>query len=200
MQAGLLALGVLTTAPANELRGKHVAILVTDGFEQVEMTKPRQALLDAGATVDLVSLKGKKVQAMQHDEKGDKFTADKTLGEANASDYDAIMLPGGVANPDKLRISGEAVAFVKNFVDAGKPIAAICHGPWTLIEAGGVRGKTMTSWPSLKTDLTNAGATWIDREVVVDGKLVTSRKPDDIPAFNAKMIADFAGAPQAAAR
>jgi protease I len=176
---------------ANQLEGKKVAILVTDGFEQVEMTEPRKALEDAGAGTDLVSPKDGKVQAMQHAEKGDQFAVDVPLKSANPDDYDALVLPGGVANPDHLRMDQDAVRFVRAFADAGKPIAAICHGPWTLIEAGVAKGRKMTSYPSLKTDLTNAGAQWEDSEVVVDRGVVTSRKPDDIPAFNRKMIEEF---------
>jgi protease I len=174
------------------LKGKKVAILVANGFEQIEMTEPRRALQQAGAQTDLISVEDEHVQRMEHDEKGETFSIDYSLEDADANDYDALMLPGGVANPDRLRMNPQAVKFVKAFVDAGKPIAAICHGPWTLIEAGAVEGRTMTSWPSLRTDLRNAGAKWADREVVVDRGLVTSRKPDDIPAFNRKMIEEFA--------
>lgn len=174
-----------------ELDGKRVAILVENGFEQVEMTEPRQALKAAGAKTDLVSPNKQEVKGMKHDEAGDRFPVDVALTQANPEDYDALVLPGGVANPDKLRNNPEAVKFVKSFLDAGKPIAAICHGPWTLIEAGATRGRKMTSWPSLKTDLRNAGANWVDEEVVVDRGLVTSRKPQDIPAFNRKMIEEF---------
>jgi protease I len=174
------------------LNGKRVAILVANGFEQVEMTKPREALDKAGAHTDLISLEEGTVQAVQHDKPGDEFEVDVVLNEADFDSYDALLLPGGVANPDKLRVNPEAVKFVKSFVDAGKPIAAICHGPWTLIEAGAAVGRTMTSWPSLRTDLRNAGATWIDQEVVTDRGIVTSRKPDDISAFNRKMIEEFA--------
>jgi protease I len=177
---------------AAQLEGKKVAILLDDGFEQVEMTGPRQALEDAGAEAELISPKDGAVQGMDHSEKGEKFDVDVRLKSADPDDYDALVLPGGVANPDSLRMNPDAVKFVKAFVDAGKPIAAICHGPWTLIEAGAVKGRTMTSWPSLKTDLRNAGANWVDREVVVDRGLVTSRKPDDIPAFNKKMIEEIA--------
>jgi protease I len=176
-----------------QLTGKKIAILVDDGFEQVEMTEPRKALEDAGAETNLISPQSRHVQGMNHDKKGDQFDVDVSLKKAEAGDYDALVLPGGVANPDQLRVNRDAVKFVKTFVDAGKPIAAICHGPWTLIETGVVKNRTMTSWPSLKTDLINAGATWVDREVVIDRGLVTSRKPDDIPAFNRKMIEEFAG-------
>jgi protease I len=175
-----------------DLKGKRVAILVADGFEQVEMTKPREALDRAGAKTELVSPVEGKVQGWNHDDKGDKFPVDVELNKANAGNYDALLLPGGVANPDRLRMIPEAVEFVKSFFDAGKPVAAICHGPWMLVEAGVVKGKTVTSWPSVKTDLRNAGAKWVDMEVVTDHGLVTSRKPDDIPAFNRKMLEEFA--------
>jgi protease I len=175
---------------ANELGGKRVAILVTDGFEQVEMTEPRKALQKAGAEASIVSPR-KKVQGVHHDKPGDKFDCDVALADARADEFDALLLPGGVFNPDALRMDEDAVAFAKAFVEAGKPIAAICHGPWTLIEAGATEGRRMTSWPSLKTDLRNAGAEWVDEEVVIDRGLVTSRNPDDIPAFNAKMIEEF---------
>ncbi len=176
---------------ARELNGKRIAILVDNGFEQIEMTGPREALENAQAQTDLISPQDQTVQGMNHDERGDSFTVDVSVERANPDDYDGLVLPGGVANPDHLRTNPDAVNFVKSFVEAGKPIAAICHGPWTLIETGVVKGRTMTSWPSLKTDLSNAGATWVDKEVVVDRGLVTSRKPDDIPAFNRKMIEEF---------
>jgi protease I len=168
--------------------GKKVAVLATDGVEQAELLEPVRALQDAGASVTVVALKGGKIQGYEHLEKGKSIGADMDLGSAQAGDYDALVLPGGVANPDALRADKGAVAFVKHFVDGAKPIAAICHGPWTLIEAGGVRGHRMTSWPSLQTDLRNAGAEWVDQSVVVDGRLITSRKPDDLPAFNAALI------------
>ena len=174
------------------LAGKKVAILVAEGFEQVELTGPRRALDDAGAETKIVSPDRGEVQGWNHYDKGDKFKVDVPLAEADAQNFDALLLPGGVANPDQLRMKPEAVRFVKAFFDAGKPVASICHGPWTLIEAGAVRGRTLTSWPSIKTDLINAGAEWVDREVVTDNGLVTSRKPDDIPAFNEKMIEEFA--------
>jgi protease I len=177
---------------SNELSGKKVAILVDKGFEQVELTEPRKALEEAGAGTDLISPQQKQVRAAKFDDPGDMFDVDVPLKEADPDDYDALLLPGGVANPDKLRINPDAVEFVKSFVDAGKPIASICHGPWTLIETGMVKGRTVTSWPSLRTDLRNAGAEWVDREVVTDRGLVTSRWPDDIPAFNRKMIEEFA--------
>ena len=173
------------------LQGKKVAILVTNGFEQVELLEPRKALDEAGATSKVVSPAGKKVKGWNHKEWGNDVPVDIALDEAKAEDFDALLLPGGVMNPDNLRMDPKAVAFVKHFTDAGKPVAAICHGPWTLIEAGAVRGRTITSWPSLKTDLKNAGANWVDKEVVSDRGLVTSRKPDDIPAFNREMIRLF---------
>lgn len=175
-----------------ELVNKKVAILVAEGFEQVEMTEPREALMQAGADTHLISLKNGTVQGWNHFEKANEFPVDLSLDSANASDYDALLLPGGVANPDQLRTHEKAVQFVKSFFEAGKPVAAICHAPWTLIEADAVKGRTVTSWPSLKTDLRNAGANWVDQEVVVDQGLVTSRNPHDIPAFNRKMVEEFA--------
>jgi protease I len=177
---------------ANELRNKRVAALVDNGFEQSELLEPKKALEAAGANVDVVSPQSGKVKGWQHTDWGQEVGVDRALGSARADEYDALLLPGGVMNPDKLRANPQAVAFVKAFVDAGKPIAAICHGPWTLIEAGATRGRRMTSWPSLQSDLRNAGADWVDQEVVTDNGLVTSRKPDDIPAFNRKMIEEFA--------
>ena len=175
-----------------KLNGKKVAILVADGFEQVELTEPRKALEEAGAKIEIVSPAEEVVQGWNHDEKADLFTVDMPLKRARSDDYDALLLPGGVKNPDKLRMLTRAVEFVDGFFAAGKPVAAICHAPWTLIEAEMVKGRKITSWPSLKTDLINAGAEWVDREVVVDHGLVTSRKPADIPAFNQKMIEEFA--------
>jgi protease I len=186
------------TPQHQSLSGKRVAILVAEGFEQVEMTEPRLALQAAGARVDIVSPEKGTVLGFNHLDKADSFKVDIPLDQADAGDYDALMLPGGVANPDKLRTLPKAVAFVRAFFDAGKPVAAICHAPWSLIEADVVRGRTLTSWPSLKTDLENAGAEWVDREVVVDGQLVTSRKPDDLPAFNPKMTELFSRAPEPA--
>ncbi len=177
---------------AGRLDGKRVAILVTDGFEQVEMTEPRQALENAGAQTILVSPKEDKVKGWQHDHWGDEFPVDQGLDRANASDFDALLLPGGVMNPDKLRTIDKAVQFVKAFFDEQKPVAAICHGPWMLVETGVVKGRNVTSWPSLQTDIRNAGGDWVDREVVTDRGLVTSRKPADIPAFNRKMVEEFA--------
>jgi protease I len=177
---------------SKELQDKRIAALVDNGFEQVELTEPRKALEAVGAKVDIISPRSGVVKAWQHANWGDEFPVDHSLADARPEDYDALLLPGGVMNPDQLRMNPRAVQFVKTFVDSGRPIAAICHGPWTLIEAAAVKGRTMTSWPSLQTDLRNAGATWIDRECVVDDGLVTSRKPDDIPAFNKKMIEKFA--------
>jgi protease I len=178
---------------ADELRGKRVAILVAnEGIEQVELVEPRKALEDAGAQVDLLAPEPGEAQAFNHLDKADRFPVDRAVGGASAGDYDALMLPGGVANPDNLRTHAEAVAFVQAFVNDGKPIAAICHAPWMLVEADVARGRTLTSWPSLRTDIRNAGGTWVDEQVVVDQGLVTSRKPADIPAFNDKMIEEFA--------
>jgi protease I len=177
---------------ANELKDKKIAILATDGVEQVELTGPRDALLDAGAKVDLVSLEKGEIQGFNHLDHGDTFPVDRTLDEVSADDYDGLLIPGGVANGDFLRASEDAVRFTKDFATAHKPIASICHGPWVLVEAGIVQGRTVTSWPSLQTDIRNAGGTWVDEEVHVDQGLVTSRKPDDIPAFSAKAIEEFA--------
>lgn len=173
------------------LHGKRIAILATNGFEQSELLEPRKALDGAGATTEVISPADGKIKGWNHKDWGNEVPVDVSLKSAKAEDFHALLLPGGVMNPDQLRMQPEAVAFVKHFVDAGKPIAAICHGPWTLIEAGAVRGRTMTSWPSVKTDLKNAGANWVDKEVVSDGTIVTSRKPDDIPAFNREMIRLF---------
>ncbi len=186
---------------ANRLDGIKVAILVADGFEQKELVGPKKALDEAGAKTQIVSPASGKVQGWNHYDKGDAFPVDVELDSADPEQFDAILLPGGVANPDQLRGNPKAVAFVKHFADSGKPIAVICHGPWTLIETGAVMGRTMTSWPTLRTDLKNAGAKWVDQEVVVDRGLVSSRKPDDIPAFSAKMLEEFAeGRHEAGAR
>lgn len=174
------------------LEGKRVAILVTDGFEQVELTGPRDALREAGAATSVVSPRPGKVRAWKSKDWGEEFAVDQDVHAADAAEYDALLLPGGVMNPDHLRMNKSATRFVKAFFDAGKPVAAICHGPWTLIDAGVAKGRRMTSWPSLQTDLRNAGAEWVDEEVVVDRGLVTSRKPDDIPAFNRKLIEEIA--------
>lgn len=174
-----------------DLSGMKIAVLATDGVEQVELTEPMKALNQAKADVKVIAPKPGEIQGMNHHDKGDKLKVDTDLASVKPEQFDAVVLPGGVANPDQLRAIPEAVAFVRHFVQSNKPIAAICHGPWTLLEAGGARGKTMTSWPSLQTDLRNAGANWVDRDVVVDGRLVTSRKPDDIPAFNREMLQMF---------
>jgi protease I len=179
---------------SGNLDGLKVAILVTDGFEQVEMTEPRKALDEAGARTSIVSLKDGKVRGWKFTEWGDEFPVDVPLAQARPEDFDAILLPGGVINPDKLRMDENAVLFAQSFLDGGKPVATICHGPWTLIETGKVRGRRLASWPSLQTDLENAGAEWVDQEAVVDGNLVSSRKPDDIPAFNREMISLFSRA------
>lgn len=174
-----------------DVKHKKIAVLATDGFEQAELTEPVKALRQQGAEVTIVAPHSGEIQGMQHHEKGDRIKVDLELSKARATEFDALVLPGGVANPDALRIDKEAVAFIDHFAKAGKPIAAICHGPWTLIEVDAVRGKKLTSWPSLKTDLKNAGAEWVDRPVVVDGNLVTSRKPDDLPDFNRELLKCF---------
>ena len=176
---------------ARKLEGKKVAILVASGFEQLEMTKPRQALNEAGAETKIVSPKSGKIQGMHHADKGDTFDVDLTLDEARPEEFDAIVIPGGLMNPDELRGTPEALEFTRHFFEVGKPAAVICHGAWLLIDAGVVRGRTLTSWPNIKTDVKNAGGKWVNEEVVVDNGLVTSRKPDDIPAFNRKMIEEF---------
>lgn len=175
-----------------ELNGKKVAILVADGFEQAELTEPQRALEEAGAETIIVSPAQGKVKGWNHTEWGDELPVDLALDEAQAEDFDALLLPGGVMNPDKLRRNPKALQFVRSFFDAGKPVASICHGPWTLIDAGVAKGRQMTSYETIQMDLKNAGVRWEDREVVVDGNLVTSRKPDDIPAFNQAMIEVFA--------
>jgi len=184
---------------SNELQGHTVAFLVAnEGIEQVELTDPWKAVLDAGGTPKLIAPDSGKVQAFNHLTSADEFDVDVVAGDAQVGDYSGLVLPGGVANPDQLRLDSDAVAFVQGFVDAGKPIAAICHAPWTLVEAGVVDGRTLTSWPSLRTDIENAGGNWVDQEVVVcdcsPSRLVTSRNPDDLPAFNAQLIETFAGA------
>ena len=177
---------------ANEnLVGLKVAILVDDGFEQIELVEPRKALDQAGAETSVVSPKNDRVRGWNFTEWGDQLSVDVVVDRARPQDFDALLLPGGVMNPDALRIQSKAIDFIEAFFDAGKPVASICHGPWTIIEAGAARGRRIASWPSLKTDLKNAGAEWLDQEVVVDGNLVTSRKPDDIPAFNREMIRLF---------
>jgi protease I len=177
---------------SKSISGKRVAFLATDGVEQVELTDPWQAVKDAGGTPELISIKSGKIQGMNHDEKADTFPVDRLVVDASAEDYDALVLPGGVATPDTLRMNEEAVDFVRDFFKQGKPVAAICHGPWMLVEADVVDGRTLTSYPSIKTDILNAGGKWIDKEVVVDEGLVTSRCPDDLPAFNAKLIEEIA--------
>ena len=174
-----------------KLNGKKIAFLATDGFEQVELTQPWDAIKDAGADVELVSIKDGKIQGMHHDKFGDEFTVDRQVMDAKVRDYNGLVLPGGVHNPDALRMDEAAVAFVKEFFKQHKPVAAICHGPWALVEADVVEGRELTSWPSLQTDIRNAGGSWVDREVVVDEGLVTSRKPDDLDAFCAKAIEEF---------
>jgi protease I len=175
-----------------KLDGLKVAILATDGFEQSELLEPRKALQEAGATTEVVSPKRGTIRGWNHAEWGQEIAVDRNLQDADPEEYDALLLPGGVMNPDKLRTIPAAVRFAKSFFTAGKPVAAICHGPWTVIESGAAKGHRMTSWPSLKTDLSNAGAEWVDEEVVVDRNLVTSRKPDDLPAFNRATIELFA--------
>lgn len=181
------------------LQQKRLAFLATDGFEQSELEEPLKAFRDAGAQCDIVSVKGGQIQGMHHHDKGDKFNVDKTLEEVSADDYDGLVLPGGVANPDALRLSEKAVTFAKDFFRQRKPVAAICHGPWLLVEADVVKERLITSWPSLKTDLRNAGANWVDEECVVDKGLVTSRKPADLPAFIEKAKAAFSEERSAAA-
>jgi deglycase len=174
------------------LAGKKVAIIATDQVEQVELVEPRKALDKAGADTELISMKAGKIQGMNHFDPGDKLPVDKTIDDAKASDYDALLIPGGVANPDMMRGDDRMVEFTREFFEQGKPVAAICHGPWMLVEADVVRGRQVTSWPTLQTDIRNAGGNWVDDKVVVDSGLVTSRKPDDIPAFNEKMVEEFA--------
>jgi protease I len=171
-----------------QLTGRKVAFLATDGVEQVELTAPWNALKAAGADVVLLSDKTGEIQGMNHDEKGQKFPVDREVSKAEARDFDALVLPGGVANPDKLRTNKDAVRFVREFMEADKPVAAVCHGPWLLVEADAVRGRTLTSWPSLETDIENAGGAWVDKQVQLDQKLLTSRKPDDLPAFCAQLV------------
>jgi protease I len=178
------------------LKGRKIAILATDGFEQVELTDPKKNVEAAGATTEVLSVKEGSIKGWKLTDWGDSVRVDKLVSNANVDDYDALILPGGQINPDKLRMEKPAVDFVRNFVASGKPVAAICHGPWMLIEATVVRGKTITSWPSLRTDLANAGANWVDKEVVEDGNIITSRKPDDIPAFSKKLIEVTAKSPQ----
>jgi protease I len=178
---------------AGQLKGKRVAFLMAnEGVEQVELTKPRKAIEEAGAQVDVIAPEAEQIQAVNHLDKADRFDVDKTVSDANADDYDAVVLPGGVANPDVLRTDEDAVRFLREFFTAGKPVGAICHAPWMLVEADVVDGRRVTSWPSLETDIRNAGGNWVDEEVVVDSGLVTSRKPDDVPAFTSKIVEEFA--------
>jgi protease I len=183
-----------------KLKEKTVAIIAADMVERVELVEPRKALEDAGAKTELLSIKPGEIEAFDHFDKAEKIEVDRLVEEADASDYDALMIPGGVGNPDQLRGDENVVSFVRDFFEAGKPVAAICHAPWVLVEAGVVRGRTLTSWPTLQTDIRNAGGTWVDQPVVVDGNIVTSRKPDDIPAFNEKMLEVFAQGVQAKQR
>ena len=176
----------------HSLAGKKIAILATDMFEQVELVEPRKALEDAGATTEIVSLEPGQIQGFNHYDKADRHNVDKTIDSVRASDYDGLLIPGGVGNPDTMRTDERMVRFTRDFFDQGKPVAAICHGPWMLVEADVVRDRELTSWPSLQTDIRNAGGSWVDEQVVVDNGLVTSRKPDDIPAFNEKMLEEFA--------
>jgi protease I len=181
--------------PMADLNGKRIAILATDMFEQVELVQPRKALEDAGAETELVSLEEGEIQGFNHYDEADTFPVDKVVADVSTADYDALLLPGGVGNPDTLRTDEDAVGFVRSFVDAGKPVAAICHAPWMLVEADVVRGRKLTSFHSIKTDVKNAGGNWVDEEVVLDGGVVTSRSPDDIPAFNKQVIEEFARTP-----
>ncbi|HLM93414.1 MAG TPA: type 1 glutamine amidotransferase domain-containing protein [Gaiellaceae bacterium] len=177
---------------ANELQGKRIAFLAADGVEQVELTEPWKAVAEAGGEPELLSIASGEIQAFNHLDHGDTFSVDREVAQADAADYDGLVLPGGVANPDFLRGDEKAVGFVRDFFDQGKPVGVICHGPWTIVEAGVVKGRTITSWPTLRTDIQNAGGTWVDEEVVVDAGLVSSRKPDDLPAFCAKIVEEFA--------
>jgi protease I len=177
---------------SNELQGQKIAIIAADGVEQVELESPRDAVQGAGATTELLSIETGEIQAMNGDiDKGDTFPVDKTVADANVDDYDGVILPGGVMNPDNLRQDADVIAFLQAFFKTGKPVGVICHGPWTLVEADLVKGRTLTSFPSVRTDIVNAGGTWVDEEVVVDQGLVSSRNPDDLPAFNAKLVEEF---------
>ena len=177
---------------ADKLQGKRVAFLATDMVEQVELTEPWKAVQDEGASPELVSLEEGEIQGFNHYDRADTFTVDRTVEEASADDYDALVIPGGVGNPDAMRMNENAVEFTRQFFEQGKPVGVICHGPWMLVEAAVVRGRTVTSWPSLRTDILNAGGEWVDEQVVVHNGLVTSRKPDDLPAFNEKIVEEFA--------
>jgi protease I len=176
---------------ANELQGKRIAFLATDMVEQVELTEPWKAVKEAGGQPELISLEEGEIQGFNHYDKADTFKVDRTVEEARADEYDALVIPGGVGNPDTMRMDENAVEFTRQFFEQGKPVGVICHGPWMLVEAGVVRGRKVTSWPSLRTDIVNAGGNWVDQEVVVDEGLVTSRKPDDLPAFNEKIVEEF---------
>jgi len=178
--------------PEQQLQGKKIAFIATDMVEEVELTKPWQAVQDAGGTPELLSIKSGEIQAFNHYDKSNRYKVDKEISSARVDDYDGLVIPGGVGNPDSMRTDADAVEFVRSFFEAGKPVAVICHGPWMLVEADVVRGRKLTSWPSVKTDLRNAGANWVDEEVVVDQGLVTSRKPDDLPAFCKKLVEEFA--------
>jgi protease I len=184
----------------DRLRGKRIAFLATEGVEQVELTKPYEAARDEGAETVLLNIEDAPIQGFNHLDKGDTFPIDGVVGEADAASFDALVLPGGVANPDHLRMDEDAVAFVRAFFDQEKPVAAICHGPWTIVEAGAARGRTMTSFPSVRTDIENAGGTWVDEELQVDGNLATSRNPDDLPAFCRQLVEMVAATPATAAR
>ncbi len=176
---------------ANELQGKRIAFLAADGVEQVELTEPWKAVQEAGGRPELLSVESGEIQGFNHLDQGDTFPVDREVAQADAADYDGLVLPGGVANPDSLRGDENAVGFVRDFFEQGKPVGVICHGPWTIVEAGVVKGRTITSWPTLRTDIRNAGGNWVDEEVVVDARLVSSRKPDDLPAFCAKIVEEF---------
>ena len=176
---------------ANQLENKKVAFVATDGVEQVELTDPWKAVESEGGSPELISIEAGEIQGFNHLDKADRFSVDRTAKEAKAEEYDALVLPGGVANPDRLRTDSDVVGFIRDFFEAGKPVAVICHGPWTIVEADVVRGRTLTSWPSLQTDIRNAGGNWVDEEVHVDNGLVTSRKPDDLPAFCAKLVEEI---------
>jgi protease I len=176
---------------ANELQGKKIAFLATDGVEQIELVEPWKAVEHAGAEPELLSIQPGKIQGFEHLDKGEEFPVDKHVSQADPDEYDGLVLPGGVANPDFLRMDEDAVRFVKNFVETGKPVGVICHGPWTLVEADVLKGRRITSWPSVKTDIVNAGGNWVDEEVAVDAGLISSRNPDDLPAFCAKIVEEF---------
>jgi protease I len=179
---------------SEKLQGKRIAILATDGFEQVELTEPKKALEAAGATVEVISPKTGQIKGWKFTDWGDSVKVDRALDDAKPLDYDGLVLPGGQINPDKLRLEPRAISFVGDFFNSGRPVAAICHGPWLLVEAGVIKRKTLTSWPSIRTDIRNAGGHWVDEEVVTDGNLTTSRKPDDLPAFNERIIREFSRA------